>query len=548
VTRAALLFGLLAAAGLGLFLWAALSAPVVWNSDSTLDLTWTKAGPLRASAEGQTHPAKPGYLLFLAGAVRAFPSLGERRSVVVTQSLLLWLSIVATAARLWHRRGRFAGLALLILLLGFLRLRDSTSAVLSDAVAAALFLSVVAFCLEPPRSRAGFVPLGVAATLLFWVRPNVGFAALVIGAVLLCREDARRGAAILVLSLALPMASVWILTRPASGNGRLLGLDSPVLMGSAPYYWMPAIGGFSAGAPTGRLQRAAHNWKRFLAHPDFDTRRELGWRTAHGLLGSELYDARWSPTYRRLDALSREASPFLVLAGIGVFAAALSVSTLPFREKAAGLLLIALLVGHDLLFGSHPRYLLPFLPVLFLLAIAQLPGWRGNRSRPAAVAAAVFVALLAWVSHSPGMTDWEWGWIERSGVEIRQRLPRHALPATGPATFHLRVAPLVMPSNAHVEIFGPGGELLFTSRQDPARESPVLSFSIPESLLRANRAEDVTLTLRAVGDYDSAHFLLFPLVPPPWSAPASRFGSAELSPETGIASGSLDWWAHAGAP
>jgi hypothetical protein len=548
VRRKALLFGFLAAAGLGLYVWAALSAPVVWNSDSALDLKWAKTSPLRAAAAGQPHPAKPGYLLFLAAAVHAFPSLGEQRSVVVAQSLLVWLSIVATAAHVFRRRGGFAGLALLALLLAFLRLRDSTSAVLSDAAAAALFLPIAVFCLDPPRARAAFAALGIAATLLFWVRPNVGFAAFVLGAILLWRTEARRGAAILVLSLALPMVSVWLLTRPDSQTGRLLGLDAPVLMGSAPYYWMPAIGGFSGGASTDRLQRAAQNWKRFLSRADFDTRRELGWRTAHGLLGGELYDGRWSPTYRRFDALSREASPFLVLAAIGVFAAAFAVRALPIREKAAGLLLIALLVGHDLLFGSHPRYLLPFIPVLFLLSVAQLSAWRADLSRAAAVAAGVFAALLAWVAHCPGVTDWEWGLIERSGVEIRQTIPRHALPSQGPATLHVRVAPLVMPSNAHVEIFGPGDELLFTSRQDPARENPFVSLPLPESLLRANRAGDVTLNVRSVGDYDPVHFLIFPLVPPPWSAPASRQGSAELSPETGIASGSLDWWAHAGSP
>ena len=58
------------------------------------------------------------------------------RTRTLTRSLL-WLSIAGTSWRLFRRRGS-AGLVLLVLLLGFLRLRDASSSVLSDVPAAAL--------------------------------------------------------------------------------------------------------------------------------------------------------------------------------------------------------------------------------------------------------------------------------------------------------------------------------------------------------------------------------------------------------------------------
>src|SRR5262245_34823668 len=113
-----LLAGLLAAATLAIFLWPALSAPVVLWSDSHTDLAWAKEGvgifkPIPPAAPGKPidHLPKPGYLLFLRGAMLAFPSLGEERSVVVVQSALLALSILWTSFLLARRRGVAAGVA-----------------------------------------------------------------------------------------------------------------------------------------------------------------------------------------------------------------------------------------------------------------------------------------------------------------------------------------------------------------------------------------------------------------------------------------------------
>ena len=550
MNRKTLVFGLVAFAGLGIYLWAALAAPIVVNSDSALDLKWAKTSPLHAPEVGELHPAKPGYLLFLAAALRALPALTENRSVVVIKSLLMWLSVSGTSWHLVRRRGGLTGLALLSVLLAFLRLRDASSAIMSDVAATALFLPLVALCLDPPKTKAAFVLLGIGFTFLFWIRPNVGFAAVLLGAILLWRSAARRELALVLLSFVVSMAPVWILTRAKPGEDSLRGLGAPVLMGSARYYWVPSLGRLPEEDSRERLRRAAENWKTFLSRGGFDTRRELAWRLLRGLLGAEFYDARWSPIYRRGDTLAREASPFLVLAAICVLVASTVAGggRLSLPEKIAGILLIALLLGHDLLFGSHPRYLLPFLPVLFLLAVSQASAWRPRAARPAIIAGVLFAALVAFVAHNRGLADWEWGLIERAGVRIDQTIPRDALPQETPATLHVRITPLVLPTNAHLEFRGPGGELLFTTRNEMSREMPYVSVSLPASLLRSNRAGDVALTLYSVGDYDSIHCLLFPIIPPPWSAEASRAGSPELSPATGIAHGALDWWAHSGSP
>jgi len=69
---------------------------------------------------------------------------------------------------------------------------------------------------------------------------------------------------------------------------------------------------------------------------------------------------------------------------------------------------------------------------------------------------------------------------------------------------------------------------------------------MPESLLEKNRHGPVELTLVSRGTYDAAHFLVFPVIPPPWGPQAGREGTDDLSPASGISSGSLDWWAHPG--
>jgi hypothetical protein len=544
--RRAAVFAALAAAGLVLAVWPALRAPAVLWSDSELDLRWARTSPLRPSAAGEEHTPKPGYVLYLAAASRAFPALGPGRSAVVVQSLLLWLSIVGTSWHLFRRRGA-AGLLLLVLLLSFLRLRDASSSVLSDAPAAALFLAVAGFCLEPPRSRAALALLGVGLTLLFWVRPNVGAVAVPIAAILLSRPGSRRALGIVALTCVASMAPVWLLTRPVPGDDALRGIGAPVLMGSARYYWTPSLGDWRPADSRARFATAERNWRAFLSGPRPDVQRELAWRAFHGLFGAEFYDARWSRSYARFDEIARRASPFLLLAALFLFA------TTPWRgiagasgEKSAGVLLLALLVGHDLLFGSHPRYILPFLPALFLLCVAGAGERRSGLAARSAATSVALVAVAILLERNRGILDWEWGVVESAGVALVQTIPRGALPERGPATLHVRIAP-VLPSNVAVDVYAPNRRLLLASSLPWPRE-PFLTVPLPPWLLEQNRKGAVQIELISRGSLDPGHYLLFPVVPPPWGTPARREGAKELSPTSGVSDGSLDWWAHAGAP
>jgi hypothetical protein len=144
------------------------------------------------------------------------------------------------------------------------------------------------------------------------------------------------------------------------------------------------------------------------------------------------------------------------------------------------------------------------------------------------------------------MLDWEWGRIEKAGVMIRQRIPIRSLPRKEPATLHVRIAAPGVPSGAHLEIRGPAGAILYSSVRDGARQKPAIVIPLPAAVLEANARSDIALELSSFGSYGEFQYLLFPVIPPPWGARAARDGSRELSPTTGIRSGSLDWWAHAG--
>jgi hypothetical protein len=537
------LFLLLAAAGFFLYLWPALRSPVVLWSDSTIDLDWARRGvgivsPVPPPAAGelpQHHPAKPAYLLFLRLVLAVAPEGQEPRTVVVAQSLLLWLSIVGTSLFLVHRR--WVGLIFLAVLLSFFRVRESASAVMPEALAAALLLPIAAIILDSPRARGWLASLGAGIGLLFWVRPNAGGVALVLALVAAAVHRRGRDAATLAAGFALLFLPIWFLTRPGSGLPSLRGLSHPVFEASTDYYWLPHDQRTAALRPDEsgerqELARARTNWDRLLRGRGPDTRRQLVWRALHGLLGTEFSAAPF---------WSRVAAPFEILAAISFVLVALLRG--PERVAAVlGSLLLLLLVAQNLVLGSNPRFVLPFLPALFLF------GSIAATRKPAALAGAVFVALLVVFAIHPYPLGWEWGRIERAGVRIHQQVRRGALPRRAPATLHLRMAAPLLPSAAHFELRGPAGRLLYSSAGDPRRERPAVTVSLPQDLLDLNSREPIDLELASFGSYGETQYLLFPVVPPPWRQSAWREPSPDLSPSTGIRRGSLDWWAHPGAP
>jgi hypothetical protein len=547
--------------GLAVYLVPALTAPVVTWSDSALDLEWARRGEgIVTPVVSPHHPPKPGYIAFLSGVLAAAPEEsaqraivgGAERRIVVVQSVLLWLGIAAASWILGRRLGARYGVLLYVILILSLRLRDSASTIMSEPLTAAILLPLAALLLRPPERAWTASVFGAASAVLFLVRPNAGAAILLLALVAIAVHRVEgatriRRALPLLLGFALVGAPFWFLTRVPGDPFR--GMSPAFITGSLDYGWTPPHPP-PEPPPFVQVQTAIDNWQTTLTERTADLGRQLAWRALHGLLGTDYYDARWSDAYLAATTISRILAPLLVLAAIA------SILVVSFRGRAQfakilGLTLLALLVAQGLVLGALPRLALPFLPALLLYGIAAIPGLQGRRRRLAFDAA--FVLLVVFAAWQRQVLDWEWGRVEAAGVRLRLVIPRGRLPAPlpehGPATLHVRIAPLVLPTGAGLEVRSETGELLFSSSQsdyDPA--GAFLSVLLPESILGANRQRDVTLTLVSIGAYDAAHFLLFPVIPPPWSAESARDGSAWLSPATGIARGALDWWAHPGLP
>ena len=510
-----LLIALLGAAGLALYLWPALKAPVVLWSDSHIDLEWARQGVGIVSPAPpplSPHPAKPGWIAFLrAAAAGAAPEAAPRR-VVVLQTVLLWLSIAGTSLYLARKTSFGRGVALYVVLISFLRLPGVATSVMSEALTAALFLPIAAALLDPPERLGPAVALGFGTALLFLVRPNAGAVA---GALaLLAFASTRRRRALVGFAVAgvVLVAPVWIRTSPP---------DRDALRGLAPaFVWAKAEYGWTNAA-------------ELFAPDSSEAGRQLVWRLFHGLLGGEHYDASWSSAWMRLEEWSRILSPFLVLGAVALLLAPSRARA--FLPRVLGLALAALLIGQSYLLGALPRFALPFLPGLFLFAAAAWPPVR-------AVAVVLYAGLLAAARWQRHVLDREWGRIEAAGIRISQELPRGALPDAAKATLRIRVGPVLLPSSAGLLVLDPAGELLYDSRKDPDRRRPYIEIPLTPELLAENREKPVTLTLVSHGFYAGTQYLLFPVIPRPWIRPAVREGSETLSPSTGLVSGGLDWW------
>jgi hypothetical protein len=546
----------LATLGFALYFWPALTAPVVLWSDSRIDIAWAKAGlgifrPIPPPAPGIAigHLPKAGYLLFLRLAINALPGLEETRSIVVVQSALLALSILATSLWLARRRGAVSGIALAISCLLFLRLRDVASAVMSEALAAALMLPIAALLLNPPRRHRVSALLGLAAGFLFLVRPNCGATMVLLAAASLGLASEGKRLLLFLAGFAALALPFWLASRSNLPGDPLHGLGFQIVEGSADYYWTPSVDPWPAGRTPGeaskaQLRVARERWVRTLAKSDPDRRHELIWRSLHGLFGIEYYDSRWSRAYAELTTASRLASPFMILAAIaGLLASAWTSGKI---TKTPGLLLLGLLIAENLLLGSNPRYVLPFLPVLFLFSLCSVATPGSLSARRVLVLGGLFGLLLLAARSQRQILDWQWGRIESAGVTLRQILPRGALPTRAPATLHLRVAAPDPNGGAGWTLKASGREIASSETTD--RRALSTTVSLPTWLLEENRLRAIDLSLYSKGSYGETSYLLFPVIPPPWARSARRDGAAILSPATGVFSGSLDWWAHEGQP
>jgi len=546
--RHAVPLALLCGAGLALYVWPALAAPVVRWSDSEIDLAWAGSGAgILSPVWTPGHTAKPGYLLFLRGALAA--SAGHPRGIVVLQTLLVFASICISAAIVARARGPRVALLFWTLAILFLRLRDSASSIMSEPLAAALFLPLAALSLDPPERPLSAAAAGLLHGALFLVRPNLGAAALVLSVVSGAFARRWRSLAILAAVMIVSVLPFWIATNPGKSGDRARGLTYQMFEASADDYWFPSIAPAPAQGTPSQISRelgsaAAANWRRTLEGSGPDLRRQLAWRALHGLLGTEFYDVRWSRDYAAATSIARAISPFEILALLG------TILVLPWKAEnrpllAGGILLAAMLIVQSLLLGSNPRYVLPFLPALLLLGVCAAAAASPGR-RLAAMALTAVLALL--VSRQKSVLGQEWGVVESAGVVLSQPIPLEALPRTAPATLHLRIAPPLPLSPAGLEVRDARGRLLYSSDGDAKRQRPELTIPLPQELLDENRHTATTLHLRSTGRYDALSYLLFPVIPAPWGTPALRQDSRELSPGTGVSRGSLDWWAHPGAP
>jgi len=553
--RSRLLWLGLATLGLALYLWPAFAAPVVLWSDSEIDLAWAREGlgifrsiPPPAPGVPISHLPKPFYLLFLRGATRACPWVEEARSVVVAQSALLALSIVATSSWLARRRGAPIGLLFSCLCFLFLRLRDAASAVMPEALAAAFLLPITAMLLDPPKSRWAAPLTGLAAAVLFLIRPNCGGLVLLIGVMTFAIARSFKSMIWFLAGFALLALLFWYIGRSNLPGDPLHGLGFQIVEGSADYYWAPSVDPWPAGrtpseASKEQIRVARERWVQTLAKPDPDRRRQLIWRSLHGLFGVEYYDSRWSRAYAELTTASRLASPFVILAAVAL------VLVSPWRfgkvTKTLGLFLLGLILAQNLLLGSNPRYVLPFLPVLFLFGLCSASPQTNFRAHRRLIFAGVLGLLIFAVRWQLQILDWQWGRIESAGVTLRQTIPRGALPSYVPATLHVRLATPLPESGAHWTLSISGKPILEITGNGK-RRSPVITVELPSWALEESRRGALEIVLRSTGSYDNTSYILFPVIPPPWSHEARRDGSEDLSPATGVRRGALDWWVHRG--
>lgn len=321
----------------------------------------------------------------------------------------------------------------------------------------------------------------------------------------------------------------------------------PVLLhfGSAEYYWQPSLGTWpplSHSFFDNALNRSTlANWRRTLAEPAKDAVRECVWRVFHGIFGAEFYDARWSPAYRALDHSSRIGAPFVILAAVSL---ALAVGfRRPGRAVGAAAAVVFLFACvQNVLCGSNPRLILPFLPVIVLLGCEGLA--RATR-RDFLRASALFAAGVAMIAWAPQVASWDFGVIDAAGTTIRQEIPQSALPERVPAVLHVRLAaPIAGGPDLAVAV---DDRPLAATPPLTVQRRPVATFPLPQGVLDENRRRAVTLRLQAFGAYGPDAYLIFAVIPPPWRIPARKSSSEPLSRRADVASGSLDWWAHSGA-
>jgi hypothetical protein len=403
------------------------------------------------------------------------------------------------------------------------------------------------------RRDAFFPAAGFLAALVALLRPNVGALAVAIGVVAAAGSPrGLRKAASLVgcfVAVAALAAGVGRWKR-ISLNPLSVEASTPLLWGAADYYWKPDVGAWPSGldaAEKGRAERAAaaRLWKGKFRRWSGDDRRAFLWKLGHAVLSSEQIPPRWlSPAYRAYDTAIRRWWWLAALALLTLSAAVAFGGRGPWRFCPA--LIAAALVAQGAVFGADPRFALPLLPAWCVVLLLALPG--SVLSPRALVAGAVtlaaFVALLAAV---PDASTSDYG-VVRGPAPLSFRLPASAFTRTaGRATIHVRFLELSQKFDRGVTI-ETGGTPLQRYEPDPARPYPAfLSAVVGGELLETARRDGLVVDLRPGGAADW-NFFYFPVIPPPWAAPATIHREAAIeSGYGGTTRGGIPWWVHDGA-
>jgi hypothetical protein len=514
---------------------------------------WGATGILSPLPDLPDHLLKPGYILYLRallGARAPFP-IGR---LLIVNALLAVTSFAAVVFALGKaRRFRSALLSATFFLL-FSPLRDCADDVMSELPAAAGLLGCLALLVLAVERRSSLLPfVGLSAALLTLIRPNVGELAVVVGAV--AAAGTPRGFRKAATLVGCFVAGVVLIAELGRWNNIALNplsveASTPLLWGAADYYWKPDVGPWPSGTDAvekGRAERtaAARLWKARLHRWSRDDRRALLWKLGHAVLSSEQLPPRWkSPVYLVYDKALRRWWWLAALALLSASAAAAAGGRGPWRFAPA--LIATAIVGQGVLFGADPRFALPLVPawwVVLLLALSSCV-WS---PRPLAAGAAALVAFAGLLAAVPDVSTSDYA-VVRGPAPLSFSIPARAFARTGDrATIHVRFLELSQKFDRGLAIEAGGREIARYER-DPARPYPAFVSAVVEGdfLATARRAGLVLdLQPREAADWN---FFYFPVISPPWAAPATIAGETAIeSGYGGTTRGGIPWWVHDGA-
>lgn len=546
---------LLLAAAAGLLVASASQAPVsggFGDRDLQILRQWIASGRLAPLPHASDHLLKPGYLAYLRivlGAREPFPI----RRLLLTNAILLACGFAMVVAALWRSGRQKPALIAALVFLAYTPLRDANDYVLSEPVAAFGLLVCLAILIVGEVHPRALLLLGIPIALTTLVRPNTGEIALVLSLLVVASSGRRRGVHlvwIVLVSVSACAAVVFLGARNGIDVNPLgVRATNVFLWGAADYYWEADVGPWPE-APTMAEQRRleARNargiWGAKLRRWSGDDRRALAWKLGHAYLSCEQLPPRWQHSaYRRYDGLLRRWW-WLIALVCAALAAGVAVGGVgPWRFAPA--LLVAAIVAQGLFVGADPRFALPFMPGLLLTLVLAIPSGRLS-ARCAGAQALVLVVGLGLIAAVPDAANSDFGVVRESRTVSLAVGPRPFRGTSSAVTLHVRILEPAQTFERGITITA-NGRTVARYDADPSRpEPPYLTAVVAGRLLTEARRSGLNVRIRPV-DGPPERFLYFPVVPPPWAAPAAIDGSRAFeSGYGGLTRGGIPFWIHSG--